>query len=125
MTDAPDHVRALVDFERYPVHDPDGRGASLAAACREELLATGSCLLEGFLTAPAVERIARESATLVPLAHRETGGRRGTAYLAPPDESFPERHPKRRLQTTSVGAVAYDLIPPSHGLRQIYEWDGL
>jgi hypothetical protein len=125
MSEIPAKLSDLIDFSRYPVHDPDGSGAALAASCRRELLATGSCLLEGFLMPQAVERVARESATLVPLAHREPGGRRGTAYLAPPDESFPESHPRRRLQTTSVGAVAYDLIPPGHGLRQIYEWDGL
>src|SRR5918992_5438203 len=120
MKQPPPHLSDLIDFARFPVHDPEGSGAALADACRRELFATGSCLLEGFLTPAAVERVAGEAATLVPLAHREAGLRRGTAYLAPPDERFPENHPKRRLQTTSVGAVAYDLIPPRHGLRQIY-----
>ncbi|HEX3500660.1 MAG TPA: 2OG-Fe(II) oxygenase, partial [Stellaceae bacterium] len=34
-------------------------------------------------------------------------------------------HPRRRLQTSSVGAVAYDLIPRDSLVRQLYAWDGL
>ena len=49
----------------------------------------------------------------------------GTAYLAPPDMEFPENHPRRRTQFSSVGAIAYDLIPPADALRPLYEWDGL
>ena len=64
MSEIPANLSDLIDFARYPVHAPDGSGAALAAACRRELLATGSCLLEGFLTADGVERVARESATL-------------------------------------------------------------
>src|SRR5260370_30151662 len=69
--------------------------------------------------------MAVEAAEIAPLAHRKRGGRGSTAYLAPPDESFPAGHPRRRLQTSSVGAVAYDLIPRRALIRQLYEWDGL
>jgi hypothetical protein len=124
MTTAPPSALArLIDFARYPVHDVRGEGAALAERCRRELVETGSCLLEGFITPAGVARMAAEGMQVAPKAWRTP--RRGTAYLAPPDESFPERHPKRRLQTTSVGAVAYDLIPEDDAIRRVYEWDGL
>jgi hypothetical protein len=124
MTVAPPAaLAALIDFETYPVHDLSGAGAALAARCRTELLTTGSCLLEGFIRQDAVRRMAEEGMRVAPKAWRTSS--KGTAYLAPPDESFPEGHPKRRLQSTSVGAVAYDLIAKGDAIRQIYEWDGL
>jgi hypothetical protein len=121
-----DAVADLIDLARYPVHrlaHQDGR--ALAEHCRGELAATGSCLLPGFITDAAVARMAGEAALVAPLAWRKLPGPGGTAYLAPPDESFPEAHPKRRRQTSSLGAVAYDLIPKSHAIRAVYEWDGL
>jgi hypothetical protein len=119
----PPALAALIDFERYPVHDLAGSGAVLAEGCRRALVETGSCLLEGFITPAGVARMAAEGMRVAPQAWRTSS--RGTAYLAAPDESFPERHPKRRLQSTSVGAVAYDLIPPGDAIRLVYEWDGL
>jgi hypothetical protein len=119
----PPSLLGLIDFARYPVHDLAAAGAALAERCRRELTRTGSCLLEGFITAEGVGRMAAEGMRVAPLAWRTSS--RGTAYLAAPDESFPERHPKRRLQSTSVGAVAYDLIPEADAIRQVYEWDGL
>src|SRR3954451_13431016 len=119
-------IASTIDLERYPIVPLAGAPAqALAADCRAQLAATGSCLLPGFLHPDAVARMAAEAASVAPLAHRKPGGRGATAYLAPPDESFPEGHPRRRLQTSSVGAVAYDLIPPGSLVRQLYEWDGL
>jgi hypothetical protein len=119
----PAELLGLIDFARYPVHDLAGGGAALAERCRRELGETGSCLLEGFITAAGVTRMAAEGMRLAPKAWRSSS--RGTAYLAAPDESFPERHPKRRLQSSSVGAVAYDLVPEGDAIRRVYEWDGL
>jgi hypothetical protein len=122
-TAAPPQLDGLVDLVRYPVHDLAGGGRTLAERCRHELLETGSCLLEGFITPAGVARMAAEGMRVAPKAWRTSS--RGTAYLGPPDESFPEGHPKRRLQSTSVGAVAYDLIPEGDAIRDVYEWDGL
>lgn len=119
-------IAAAIDLMRYPIAPLDNVPARvLAEDCRARLAATGSCLLPGFLTPGAVRTMAVEAAEIAPLAHRKPGGRGSTAYLAAPDESFPATHPRRRLQTSSVGAVAYDLIPPRALIRQLYEWDGL
>ncbi|HKO09606.1 MAG TPA: hypothetical protein VJ487_18030, partial [Alphaproteobacteria bacterium] len=116
---------ALIDLARYPVDDLKSPArAALIAECRRQLAATGACLLPDFLRPAALAAMAAEASQLAPLAHR-TPGSRSTAYLEAPDESFPQGHPKRRLQPTSVGAVAYDLIPSEALLRRLYEWDGL
>ncbi|HVM77735.1 MAG TPA: 2OG-Fe(II) oxygenase [Stellaceae bacterium] len=118
-------IASAIDLARYPLDDLDGPGAvALIAECRRQLAATGSCLLTHFLTDAATAAMAAEARALEPLAHRERHNK-STAYLEAPDESFPEGHPKRRLQPTSVGAIAYDLIPRESLIRRLYEWDGL
>ena len=118
-------IASAVDLSRYPLDDLDGPSAkALIAECRRQLAATGSCLLQHFLTDEATAAMAAEARALEPLAHRERHNQ-STAYLEAPDESFPEGHPKRRLQPTSVGAIAYDLIPRGSLIRRLYEWDGL
>ncbi len=119
---APDPaVARLIDLARYPIDALDRpTGQALVAECRAQLAASGACVLPGFLAAAAIAPAAAEAARLAPRAHR-TAGSTSTCYLAPPDETFPPGHPKRRLQTTSVGAVAYDLIPPDAAIRALYE----
>jgi hypothetical protein len=114
----------LVDLGRYPILGLAGAGAALVERCRRDLAATGACELPGFVTAEATERMAKESETLVGTGHfAET---RATVYLGLPDASLPATHPRGRLGGRSaVEAIAYDLVPPAHALRQLYEWDGL
>ncbi|HUK09166.1 MAG TPA: hypothetical protein VLX09_14925 [Stellaceae bacterium] len=118
-------ITRAIDLARYPVDSLESvAGRALIEECRRQLAARGCCLLPGFLTKAAVDAMAEEAVVLVPLAHR-TPNSRSTAYLDAADVSFPEDHPKRRLQATSVGAIAYDLIPPDALVRRLYEWDGL
>ena len=118
-------IASAIDLARYPLDKLEGPGAAtLIGECRRQLAATGSCLLPHFLTDAATATMAAEARDLEPLAHRERHNK-STAYLEAPDESFPESHPKRRLQPTSVGAIAYDLIPRESLIRRLYEWDGL
>jgi hypothetical protein len=122
---AANHPARLVDLQRYPIHDlAHPSTQALVTECKSELRATGACILPEFLTADGLQRMVSEARAVASRAH--WGGRsNGTAYLEPPDMAFPEDHPRRRTQFSSVGAIAYDLIPPTAGLRQLYEWDGL
>jgi hypothetical protein len=122
---AANHPARLVDLQHYPIHDlarPSTR--ALVSKCRSELRASGACILPAFLAADALQRMVSEARRVASRAHWG-GSSSGTAYLEPPDMSFPEDHPRRRAQFSSVGAIAYDLIPPTDALRQLYEWDGL
>ena len=57
------------------------------------------------------------------LAHRaHLSSGRGTAYLEVPDFALPEGHPRLTWGDYSLGAVAYDLMPNTSPLRQLYEW---
>jgi len=116
---APDE---LVDLDRHPVTDR-GRWPAAVGRARVELASTGVVLLEGFLRPDAIDALAAEARALAPLAHHSVA--RGTPYLAAPDLSFPEGHPRRREGATSLGAVAYDLFPRDSLLRSLYEWDPL
>lgn len=115
---------ALVDLERYPILSLDTpAGRALVAHCREQLAASGACELPGFLRAEATERMVKESESLIPLGHYAAGP--ATVYLALPDMSLPEGHPRRALGQAGVSAIAYDRIPPAHALRRLYEWEPL
>lgn len=114
----------LIDRARYTIDDLQSAGArDLIADCQTQLSKTGACLLPGFLTDAATARMGEEARALARLAHHERS--RGTAYLTALDPSFPEGHPRRYLMTSSVRAVAYDLVPSAAALRNLYEWDGL
>jgi 2OG-Fe(II) oxygenase superfamily len=113
-------IADLVDLERFPIHDPRGKGRALVEECRRQLGAIGAYNIDDFLRPEAIRAMVAEAKELEPLAHR-TRGNKGTAYLEAPDESLPEDHPRRRMQTTSVGAIAYDLVPAQSALRRLYE----
>ena len=108
----------LVDTERYRFDD-----AQLVASSNRQFAEEGVCVLPGFLRADAVALLVAEADALAPLAHRAHS--RATPYLAAPDDSFPEGHPRRTLVHSAVEAVAYDLFPPDSLLRRLYEWDPL
>jgi hypothetical protein len=115
----------FVDLERYPILDLGAPAArALVARCRTQLQASGACELPGFVRASATERMVKESDTLVGTGHfAET---RATVYLGLPESGLADGHPRGRLGGRSaVEAIAYDLVPSSHALRQLYEWDGL
>jgi len=115
---------ALVDLERYPILDlTSGAARALTRDCRHQLDGTGACELAGFLKPQAVELLVREADKLSALAYHSVA--RGTPYLEPPDPSLPEDHPRRILDDTSVGVVAYDQFPADSLMRRLFEWDVL
>ncbi|RIK97987.1 MAG: hypothetical protein DCC71_21365 [Proteobacteria bacterium] len=121
----PDAPARFVDLERYPILDLDAPPArTLVGRARAQLAASGACELPGFLTRDATARMAAESDALIGRGHfAET---RATVYLGLPEAGLPPGHPRARLGGRSaVEAIAYDLVPPAHALRQLYEWDGL
>ena len=114
----------FVDLERYPILDLESAGGrALIADCRRQLAETGACQLPDFIDPAAVERMAAEAAALVPQAHLCQG--HATAYLEIPDMSLPSEHARRLHGPSSSQVIAYDLVPRSHALRQLYEWEPL
>ena len=107
----------LVDLDRHPFDDP-----VLLARSRADLAADGVTVLPGFLRPEAVAAMVAEVDRLAGAAHHSDV--RGTPYLALPDESFPEGHPRRAHTRSALSALAYDQFPADSPLRALYEWDG-
>jgi hypothetical protein len=121
---APWSPSQLIDLARYPILDLSAKAArNLTTHCREQLDKTGACELPGFLKPDSVEILVREADSLAPVAYHSVVT--GTPYLAVPDPSLPEDHPRRFFEPTSVGVLAYDQFPTQSVLRQLFEWDPL
>jgi hypothetical protein len=106
----------LVDLDRYPLSDPD-----VVAAGRADLAADGVTTLPGFLRPEAVAEIVAEVEGLA----GHFSDVEGTPYLALPDESAEEGHPRRAHSRSALSAIAYDRFPAGSALRALYEWDPL
>ncbi|MBI1860757.1 MAG: hypothetical protein HYR96_07560 [Deltaproteobacteria bacterium] len=114
----------LVNLNRYPVLELAGsKGQDFLATCREQIRSVGCCALREFVNPAYIGAMAGEAARLAPRAYHSTVN--GNAYLEPIDPTLESNHPKRRTDTTSLGAVAYDQIPKATLIRQLYEWNPL
>jgi len=114
----------LVDLDRYPITERSSDAyAAVVADARAELAATGAAELSGFLSPAGLDAALADAVAVEASAHRSEGP--ATAYLDWPDLDQPEGHPRRWLGTAAVGAVAWDLFPPTSPIRALYEWEPL
>lgn len=117
-------VGACIDQDRYPITELDSEaGRALVAACRASMAATGACELPGFVRGEVLARVVAEAREVLPRAHPYRG--LITPYLQMPDLSLPPDHVRRRFGRSATEVVAHDLIPASHLIRRLYEWDPL
>lgn len=113
----------IVDLERYPVDDLGSPTARrVIEEARKSLAERGVAILPDFVCPEALEDMVKATEALRPKAFLEDVAV-GTPYLALPDESFPEGHPRRTSVRSATWVLAYDLVPPAHGVRALYEWD--
>lgn len=98
----------------------------LAARLQADLEAAGAAVAPGFLTPGGLRSVHEETTRLASLAYRSVREPAGTVYVAPPDTSFPEGHPRRRPgDGASLGIVAHDQLEEDSPVRSLYEWEGL
>ncbi len=115
---------AVVDLTRYPIDvTGDPRRADLVSGLQTSLGADGVAQLPGFVRADAVTRMVDDALALRREAFLEDVW--GTPYLGLPDETFPPDHPRRREGRSLTWVIAYDQMPRSSPLRQLYEWPAL
>ena len=104
----------LIDHSRHPIDDP-----RYAARCRDRLDETGALVLEGFLSAHALDRILSEST-----------GRENEAfftvdthnvYLTAPDPSRAPTDVFNRQIRSTKGCLADDQVPAASPLRELYD----
>ncbi|MCB0403263.1 MAG: hypothetical protein KDD51_00655 [Bdellovibrionales bacterium] len=112
----------IINLKDYPIEDLNtAQAQALLARCRHSLQQDGSCEMPGFVTPLALERLVQEGHWLEGSAFHNSLV--GNAYLDELDPSLPEGDPRRAVDVTSLGAVAYDEFPMDSWLRKIYEWD--
>ena len=110
---------SLVNLERYPISALDSAPIGhLVTDVRSQLAVKGCAVLDGFIDSSQLERMAEETAALA--LHAYFSRAQATAYGGAPDESYPERHPRRRILERENGFVAGDAIGLNTNLRQIY-----
>ena len=61
--------RDLIDVDRYPIDDLEGRGRPMVEAIRRSMADTVLCALPGFLRPAAIARMVAEAQALAPVAY--------------------------------------------------------
>ena len=119
-----DELDRLVDLDRYPIAAlGEPRRDELIGQCRNQLTENGSCVLEGFVRADAVEAI------LCDIEPRLSGAyfcsNRHNPYLVTNDAALPIDHPRNREQVSDLGCLADDQIGDDSPLRVLYRAEPL
>lgn len=110
-----------IDFDRYPVDDPEA-AAKIAAAARAALDRDQYCSLPGFFPDEAVHQTAAEVETLIDRANAAKSLR--NCYLQRQGSAdYPDDHPRNIMQAASYRMLAADLLPESSPLKRLYYWE--
>ena len=113
----------IINTAVYPLDDlASTRGREWIASLRQQLGASGSCLLPGFVTAGALETMARQACSISHLAYP------GPTEVSPyffnyrlgEGRDLPANHPLKRKGKRNLAQVAADLIPAESLLSQLY-----
>jgi hypothetical protein len=116
----------IVDTDRYPIAraadgTSDPRRGEVVGRARRTLAAEGVAALDGFLRPATITRVAADATSNLHRANLQNSA--GTAYLAAPDESFSEGHPRRNIQRSKTHVLAYDLVAADNPVRRLFESD--
>ena len=121
-----DDVLALIDLERYPLHDLEcEKGRQLVSTCRVEMAAQGWCNLAGFIRSDGLDRLAKEALGLLPQGDDLVIKR--TVYGEAASNALPkgQADPRRRQMVHQARQLADDQIPADTLLKQLYLRDEL
>ncbi len=117
-------MHAWIDLDRYPIHE---RGsphyAALVNAASTGLRDIGASELPGFLNAAGISLACAEAQTLVPRAFPSRSS--ATVYLGGADASLGAAHARNQVVSSSVRVIACDVVPETHLLHRLYQWDVL
>ena len=100
------------------VIDADLSDPALVARVREELRATGCCVLADFVRPDLRETLRREGAAVAPLAYYDV--ETVNVYNTDPDETLPADHPARIPMRRGNAFVARDAIPADALVHRLY-----
>ncbi len=115
---------SMVDLDRYPIANlAAADGAAFTEKRHREYVATGLCMLHGFIRPDALAVLASEAGGLLDKAYFCRSAH--NAYLAEDDGITDDDDVSHRLEETYVGSVAYDLIHEDAALKRLYKWNPL
>ncbi len=106
-------IEQIVNLQTHPLHEKLFR-----QDCKKILDTEGVLVLKNFLFDSMVADICREGVQQKHLAYYTE--RQHNIYLAPPDDSFSETHPRNRLIHSSKGCITSDQIPKNSALVELY-----
>lgn len=112
-------LASIIDLERYPLTDSKASAyTALLSNIHAQLEEDGCCVLPGFITPDASERISGEGDSIADAAyyHVETVN----AYNTDIEQPCPAGHPAAIQFERGNAFVARDRIPSSHCIQQIY-----
>ena len=108
-----------IDLERYPIDQPGSEPyRRLLERCQADLVATGACVLDGFMKPECLPAVVAEVEPNLGNAFYKT--KRHSPYLIKDDDAFGPDHPRNRKQTTDSATLAYDWIPDDSVLNGLY-----
>jgi hypothetical protein len=112
----------IVDLARYPLLDPEGSALSAVIdKVRKDLEKDGCARISAFIQPAAHDALTDETNDHADKAHFIT--KQFTPYGTGAKDGFPEDHPQRRLQISTNGFVAGDLIGEETMLKRLYRSD--
>ncbi len=112
-------LKSIVDLKRYQLTDSnDPAYSAMLSNIHAQLAEDGCCVLPGFITPDASERISDEGNSIADAAyyHVETVN----AYNTDTEQPCPADHPAAIQFERGNAFVARDRIPESHLIQQLY-----
>ena len=104
---------AVIDTDRYDLADP-----AVVARARDDLRATGCCVLPDLVRPELRETLRAEGAEVAPLAYYDV--ETVNVYNTEPDPSLPADHPARIPMQRGNAFVARDLVPVDAVISRLY-----
>ncbi|MCV6548150.1 MAG: 2OG-Fe(II) oxygenase [Cohaesibacter sp.] len=109
-------LSSIINLNKHPINE-----ASYRAKCKKQIDETGALMLDGFLTAPAIEAIRKEGMAKEDQAY--FCKQQHNVYLTPSDDAYPMDHPRNRQVISTKGCIPDDVIEPASPLRTLYDSD--
>lgn len=115
-------INRVVTGADYPLADPDGLAwRRLVDQIRQELAATGCCVLPGFVHPAALDTLSRECAAVADEAYFDV--ETVNVYNTAPDPTLPPGHPAHLTMERGNAFVAADRVPPDSVIGLLYRSD--
>lgn len=108
----------LADLKRYPIQDPEERGAELVEECRERLAREALCLLPGFLRPAALEDMRTE--VLANKEHAIWVDSQRTPWSWRDASVFPNDHPAQVRSPHKLGSITRNHFDENRALLRLF-----